>query len=915
MCQMNILNKFKTFVIVLLLLIIGDNYVQSQQIVLPFPNITPEEAVEDVLLGAGVNAFNISFNGNTNSALNQQNTVRKFTYAGAQFPLTEGILMHTETGMNITDSDLSAITSNNVTNGAIIEFDFIPEGDTLSFSYIFTSAEYQSYTCSNFNDVFGFFISGPGISGPFTNNAQNIAVIPNSNNIPVGINTVNSGNNPDYGGNCASANPNWQSDSQYWTNSYNGTYNMSGNPLSSYNGSTVELTANASVICGETYHIKLAISNVSDQALNSGVFLKAGSFSSEPLVELTGVSTNTSVLSDTVMVAGCDQGTFCFERASGDISDTAIVHYNLLGSAVVVVDYGLPNVPNNGDSIIFLPGETEFCLDIVPTDDGAASGIENVIISSYAINACGDTTFTTAELWIAKEPEMPEPDAGLDFVVCNGDVGTLNGSLTSQVNHHEWTYSGPGNVIFTPNTTDLTAEVAFDTPGEYIFFLTETNDTCSYSGMDSVIVAYGEVSISVSNDTTVCQNGEATLSASGLGGSTLTYHWGHTPNTGSVQSVLPTQQTDYTVFVETEDGCISETETITVNVLPPLDVTSSPWQSVCPGDSAVLTSLASGGNGGPYTYVWTDPNGLVVGTGNTITVIPTETTIYTVTAEDNCESTPATSTSEVNYDPLPEVLFTVTDPAICTPAVFEVINLSDTSLIDEMYWKISNGTQYANEDTILVEIAQAGLYNVELIIVTPNGCIDSSSINNMLEVYPLPDPSFSYYPSPVTILNTNVTFQNATTGAAYYDWTFEGGNPGYSSMKNPTSKFPEGYLDEYDVQLIATSEYNCVDTLIKTIEVLPDVQLYVPNTFTPDGDGFNELWNVYIQGVDIYNFTLEVYNRWGERVWESHDIEYGWDGTYGGKIVPSGTYIWKIRGADFITDEKYEWNGHVLILR
>lgn len=914
MCRMNILNKMKNFLTVLLFLLISGNYIQSQ-IVLPLPNITPKAAVEDVLLGAGVSAFNITFNGNTNLAINQQNTVRKFIYNGAQFPLAEGILMHTESGNNISDPDLSAITNNTVTNGAIIEFDFIPEGDTLSFSYIFTSAEYQSYTCSNYNDVFGFFISGPGISGPFTNNAQNIATIPNSNNIPVGINTVNSGNNSDFSGNCANANPNWQSDSQYWTNSYNATYNMSGNPLSSYNGSTVELTANASVICGETYHIKLAISNVSDQALNSGVFLKAGSFSSEPLVELTGVSTNTSVLSDSVMVTGCDQGTFCFERASGDMSDTAIVHYSLLGGAIVFEDYSLPNAPNTGDSIIFLPGESVFCLEILPLEGAPASGIENVIISSFAVNACGDTTFTTAELWIAAEPELPEPDAGLDFVVCNGDAGTLNGTLTSAVNHFEWTYSGPGNVNFTPNTTDLNPEVSFDLPGEYIFFLTETNDTCSYTGMDSVIVAYGEVSITVSNDTTVCQNGEATLSASGIGGDALTYHWGHTSNTGSFQTVLPTEQTEYTVFVETEDGCVSEPETITVSVLPPLGITSSAWQSVCPGDSATLSATASGGNGGPYTYVWTNPNGVIVGNGPTIVVIPSETTIYTVTAEDNCESTPVSTTSEVNYDPLPEVLFSVTDPAICTPAVFEIINLSDTSLIDEMYWKVSNGTQYANSDTIEVEIAQAGLYNVELIIVTPNGCIDSATVTNMLEVYPLPKPAFSYYPSPVTILNTNVNFQNATTGAEYYDWTFEGGNPGYSSMKNPTSRFPEGYLGDYEVQLIATSEYNCVDTLVKIITVLPDVQLFVPNTFTPDGDGFNEMWNVYIQGVDIYNFTLEVFNRWGEKVWESHDIEYGWDGTYGGKIVPTGTYVWKIRAADYITDEKYEWNGHVLIMR
>ena len=94
-----------------------------------------------------------------------------------------------------------------------------------------------------------------------------------------------------------------------------------------------------------------------------------------------------------------------------------------------------------------------------------------------------------------------------------------------------------------------------------------------------------------------------------------------------------------------------------------------------------------------------------------------------------------------------------------------------------------------------------------------------------------------------------------------------------------------------------------------------EVILYAPNTFTPDGDELNQNWRVFIQGVDIYNFDLEIYNRWGEIIWESHDPDASWDGTYNGEIVKDGTYIWKIRAFDRENDNKYEFNGFVNVIR
>lgn len=171
--------------IVSTLFINGNSF--TQQIQLTDPSMTPAQAVKNVLLGVGINAFNIKFNGSTSAAMTAKSSVRHFNNGGGTFPIAEGILFNTDGAPSAnSDADLNAIIadpSDTVNNGVIIEFDFVPSGDTLSFDYMFASSEYSGFTCSSFNDVFGFFISESGINGPYSNNAMNIAIIPGSDTI------------------------------------------------------------------------------------------------------------------------------------------------------------------------------------------------------------------------------------------------------------------------------------------------------------------------------------------------------------------------------------------------------------------------------------------------------------------------------------------------------------------------------------------------------------------------------------------------------------------------------------------------------------------------------------------------------------------------------------------------------------
>ena len=194
---------------------------------------------------------------------------------------------------------------NNVT---ILEFDFVAESESVAFNYVFGSMEYTSYTCSVFNDIFGFFLSGPGIAGPYSNNAINLAYIPDPNNpgqyttTPVAVNTVNSGVPSGFNSSadCDNIDPDWADYNIYWVdNQYDQVLNdwegVNEPPEPTFTvegitGFTTPLTAEYNgLVCGETYHIKLAIADASDGALNSVVFLEANSFVS-PNVEVLPIS-------------------------------------------------------------------------------------------------------------------------------------------------------------------------------------------------------------------------------------------------------------------------------------------------------------------------------------------------------------------------------------------------------------------------------------------------------------------------------------------------------------------------------------------------------------------------------------------------------------------------------------------------
>ncbi len=269
-------------------------HLAQSQLIVNNSNFTPAQLVQNVLLGSGVTVSNITFNGSATASNTVQNKVARFSNGNTtNIGLTNGIILATGNAfvaigpnddtndsqpstISPGDPDLDLLTTNTISNKTIIEFDFIPNGNNLQFKFVFASEEYPEFVNSSFNDVFGFFISGPGISGPFSNNSKNIALIPGTTpSVPITINNLNNGtanNGPCI--NCA-----------YYINNGTGT-SPNLNSTIQYDGFTSVIAALSDVQCGLTYHIKLAIANVGDNAWDSAVFLEAGSFNITPSVSL-----------------------------------------------------------------------------------------------------------------------------------------------------------------------------------------------------------------------------------------------------------------------------------------------------------------------------------------------------------------------------------------------------------------------------------------------------------------------------------------------------------------------------------------------------------------------------------------------------------------------------------------------------
>jgi gliding motility-associated-like protein len=240
------------------------------------------------------------------------------------------------------------------------------------------------------------------------------------------------------------------------------------------------------------------------------------------------------------------------------------------------------------------------------------------------------------------------------------------------------------------------------------------------------------------------------------------------------------------------------------------------------------------------------------------------------------------------------------------------INFTNTSAYPSgstFLWNFGDGTTSLEQNPSHV-YADSGIYQVTLTITTAASCVNDTTQTVEAIFYPLPVAEFLSDPNTTEVFNAKVQFTDLSQNAISWQWNFGDGDK--STEQHPLHYF--GDVGEFKVTLIVTNVTGCVDEISKEIVVNP---FYIPNAFTPNGDGNNEYFfdAASSYNLDVQSFRLTIFNRWGQPIYEADSNTKYWDGTdRDGQKVPEGVYVYKIE-VTTKNSKKHLFNGTVTLLR
>jgi gliding motility-associated-like protein len=877
---------------------------------------TPTNYVQNTLIGQGLQVSNVTFQGNPNTQIGT------FSGNNSNLGLTNGIVLSTgqinppngffpnanivsagTPGWAPLSSYYQSIYGNfaNTNNAAVLTFNFVPQGDTIRFRYVFASKEYNNYVTTQFNDIFAFFLTGPNPQGGnYTN--TNVALIPNTTQ-PVTINSVNNGQS-------------WACGSGPCTNCQYYVDNCNQNNGHGFGGATVPMWAEARVVPCSTYTITLAVADIIDGALNSAVFLEAGSFSSNNLV-LT-VANNTTNASDTILTEGCGSAQLIITRTAG-ISQALTVNLTIGGSASNGTDYQqLPTTIN------FAPGQVSDTLDIIPILDLLAEGQETITISVQG----GCNTGSTGVTFYINDYQPLQAFAGNDTVIdCNGHllVGQHSGGEPGFQFNWDNGASTSSTYFYVPTVDRYVTFTVTDTCGNtasdslFVDFIEPVTAGFGFSGFspNSVIEGCGTATLQITRSISVAQGKTYPIQITGTSSNGIDFQ--QISNT----IVFAPNQTTVTISVSPFlDGIAEGNETLIIGIVDTLcDGTLDPFSATltirnldslkvnagpdlfinCPRMPVGINPVVSGG-WPTLNYQWTDG---VAGL-NRSNLLPADTTTYIISVTDSCGQVAVDDVIvHIHHDPIAD--FQVNGP-FCDPALVPFINLSQpgSGTLMTYQWDLDGGltTGDANPTSVYYN----GTFSATLIVTNAFNCSDT--ITKPFVVLPTPQVVPTFSPQNPNMLDPLVTFIDASQpDIISRQWTIIG----ETSSTDSIFSYYFSRAGNYTGILVVTNSSGCTDSIQFPIRIKDETSIYIPNAFTPNGDGLNELFTAY--GVNWRTFQMWIFDRWGQELYFSNDPEKGWNGLdpATGEALAQGVYVYRIRIVDNSNRPKV-FLGHVNLL-
>jgi gliding motility-associated-like protein len=530
-------------------------------------------------------------------------------------------------------------------------------------------------------------------------------------------------------------------------------------------------------------------------------------------------------------------------------------------------------------------------------------------------------------------PTMADP---ADLIYCNNQTTTPI-VFTSNVTGTSYAWSNPnpniglgsngtGNIgSFTAvNTTTNPIVTTISVQSSF----TNAGYTCTGNNQSFTITVNPTATL-LNPDVTICS--EDTLNIQFNTSIPATFQWSAISNasvTGETVSPIQTTSSINDALVNTTSS--SQTVTYLVSTVSntyncpagpyQIDVTVNPLpvpnftiqnNPTCDDVPILFVNNTFGNN----TYNWNFGDGNSVQTVNASNVYENVGPYtITLTATNSLTGCVDSISENITILPSPEVGFTVSQTVAC-----ESVNIIFTDTIGapntDLYWQFGDGGYSYQSGNTDYQYDSVGCFDVTLTVTASNGCVFSQTVDELICVSDNPIADFTVENPSLLVDDPTAVFINQSIGAQTYDWNFGDGTG--STAVNPVHDFDE--IGEYLVTMYATNEFGCIDSANFTVVVIDELIVYVPNTFTPNQDGKNEEFVPVINSiVDPSSYTFQIFNRWGRLIFESNNLEVGWDGTFSEKLgfeCQDGTYTWKLKFRRQNEEAYLIYVGHVNLLR
>lgn len=659
------------------------------------------------------------------------------------------------------------------------------------------------------------------------------------------------------------------------------------------NSTTTYTVIGSSGACSDTTTFTLTVNPLPIVNVSSPAPICAGDTT---LLSATGAVTYSwspsmylnSVVGDTVAAFPIGSTIYTVVGSSLGCRDTASVMLTVTPLPVVSV--------LGSDSICFNASTTLSAYGATLYQWSPAAGLNSISGSSVMASPAATTTYTvsgTANLCSSTKTftlhviPLPVLNSSQNVNICEGSGTNLH-------------CTGADQYVWSPSIgLDTTSgSVVFASPStSQIYTVTGTSNQCSSSTGIQVQVLPRPV-VSTDPDTHVCKGSSVSIHAHGATDFEWHPHTGLSADTGSVVLAGPENTTTYTI-TGIMNGC-RDTAQITVGVIPLPDVTVSNDTSICEGDHANLMAA------GAAHYSWNPESGLSATSGSHVAATPLTTTMYTVTGESNgCSNVSAVT---VNVNPLPVVRFSPGTIAGCKP-LSVVFRDSSSTPAGSLYSWLVGDTIVENARTFSYQFKSPGNYSVQLTVTSPQQC--SATIRkSAVTVYDFPDAMFAISPEVTTILDPSVHLTDLSSDATEWNWSFGDGNE-LTGIQHPIHSY--GDTGTFLVKLIVKNIHGCPDTITGIVRVNEDYAFYIPNTFSPNGDGVNDIFKPL--GMGLHGYELLIFDRWGETVFHSNRAEEGWNGfdSVKGRQCQEGVYVYKLKTQDPSGNYR-EYAGHITLL-